>query len=587
MTTEQPHEPTGRSTGRSTDRPTGQHTDRPTKVAHPVRSGARALVAGVTGIAAVAALGTVALLGDQWAQSWTGAEQRAVAAGTRTVAVEPAEESLVCPPPVALPKGADVGDSQFSASPVPTRSGIGALVQGGAAGVEDGPQGPRTTGLDGGDATALTGDPASGAGQQAAVDGTRVLRATPVADEVFGASASLASVTTQGDLRGLAAASCTSPGTSQWLVGGRTTVGATTTLTVQNPTERPATVTLDVYGPSGKVALGGGGTFTVAAHDQVTTRLESVAPEQDRLAVHVSSTGARVSASLQRQAIDGLVPAGADLVTPGSPPRSSLAVGGVVSHGEPLDDPHAPRLRLLAPGDADTTARISVYGPSGEVTLRGADEVDLEAGVVTDVPLGGLPEGTYAVVVDAQAPVVGAARFDRPGQQPEDSVVGGTPYDVAWSRGQAAPAAAGSALGSVALPDEARARVSLAGVPPERDPDQEPDGEQAVTVRAYDAEGAELGQAELTVAAGATTGVDVADLADGGTPAAVRVDTSDPEADDDADDAADAGPGVLWSVVLEADDGTAEAGTLVATLAPTPARTAPGDVAVRTVDAAR
>lgn len=549
------------------------------KEPHRVRRGARAAVAGVTGVAAVAALGAVALLGDQWAHSWTGAEQRAVAAGTRTVAVQPAEDALVCPPPVALPKGADVGDSQFSATPVPTRSGIGALVQGGAAdGDEDGSQAARVTGLDGGDATELSGDPTAGAGLQTAVDGVRVLRATPVADEVFRAAASLTSVTTEGDLRGLAAASCTSPGTSQWLVGGRTTVGATTTLTVQNPTERPATVTLDVYGPSGQVALGGGGTFTVAAHDQVTTRLESVAPEQDRVVVHVGSTGARVSASLQRQAIDGLVPAGADLVTPGTAPRSSLAVGGVVSHGEALDDPHAPRLRLLAPGDEDTTARISVYGPSGEVTLRGADEVELEGGVVTDVPLGGLPEGTYAVAVDAQAPVVGAARFDRPGEQPQDSVVGGTPYDVAWSRGQAVPGPAADALGTVALPDQARARVTLAGVPAERGPDQDAEGERVVTVRVYDAEGAELGAQELTVAAGATTGLSVADLAGGGTPAAVRVDTSDD---------GDGGTGVLWSTVLEADDGTSKTGTLVATLAPTPARTAPGDVAVRTVDAAR
>ncbi|GAA1710479.1 DUF5719 family protein [Isoptericola hypogeus] len=555
---------------------------------------ARRVVAGVTGVAAVAALGLVATLGDQWAQAWTGAEERAVAAGTRSVAVQPAEEALVCPAPVKLPDGADVGDSQFSATPVPTRSGLGAVVLGGAAGGtgsdgvgSEGDLAPRTTDLGAGDAAPLAGDPGAVA-QQGAVDGVRVLRATPVPEEEFRAAGSLASVTTQGDLRGLAAGSCASPGTSLWLVGGRTTVGTTTTLTVQNPTERPATVTLDVYGPSGPVALGGGGTFTVAAHEQVATRLESVAPEQDRLVVHVGSTGARVAASLQRQAIDGLVPAGTDLVTAGASPRASLAVGGVVSHGETLDDPHAPRLRLLAPGTDEsgtTTARVSVYGPSGEVALRGADEVELDAGVVTDLPLGGLPAGAYTVVVDADAPVVGGARFDRAGRQPDDSVVGGTPYDVAWSRAQSAGSggAPGAPLGTLALPPEVQAQVTLAGVPGTRDPEVDPAGEAAVTVRSYDAAGAEVGATDLTVPAGSTVTVPASELTgDGSAPVAVRVDRADTEGSTEGA----GGVGVVWSAVLSADDGTATTGTLVAVLAPTPALTAAGDVAVRSVDAA-
>ncbi|MGW8565889.1 DUF5719 family protein [Isoptericola sp. NPDC055881] len=536
------------------------------------RRGLRATAAAVTGVAAVAALAAVAVLGDQWAQSWTGAEQRAVAAGTRTVGVQPADATLVCPTPVALPKGSDVGDSQFAAAPVPTTTSLGAIVLGDAAGEA------RTTGLGGKGATPLaTGDAA--AALQGDVKGTRVLRATPEADAPFRAAGTLASVTTQGDLRGLGAGACAAPSTSQWLVGGGTEVGETATLTVQNPSERPATVALDVYGPQGPVALGGSGAFTVAPHDQVTTPLGAVAPEQDRLAVHVRASGARVTASLQTQAIDGLLPAGVDVVTTGAAPRETFAVGAVLSRGEAVDDPHAPRLRVLAPGDVGGTARVSVYGPSGPVVLRGADEVELEPGVVSDLPLGGLPAGAYSVVVDADVPVVGAARTDQPGEQPADSVVDGTPYDVAWSAGQplAVSGEAGPA-GQLGVPGGVRTGVVLSAAPADRDPDSDPTGTVPVTLHAYDAAGAEIGSTDVDLTAGQTTAVALVNVVDEGTvPAGVSVDRGEAAGGDVA---------VTWAALLRADDGTATTGSLVASVAPTAAVTTPGAVDVRAVDAA-
>lgn len=536
-----------------------------------VPRGVRATAAAVTGVVAVGALAAVAVLGDQWAQSWTGAEQQAVAAGTRTVGVQPADATLVCPRPVALPDGADVGDQQFDATPVPTTSGLGAFVLGSA---EDG---ARTTALGGKDSEELaTGEAA--AAWQGGVDATRVLRATPVADEPFRAAGTMGSVTTQGDLRGLGAGACTAPSTSQWLVGGSTEVGSTATLTVQNPSEQPATVALDVYGPGGPVALGGQGTFTVAPHEQVTTRLESVAPEQGRLAVNVRAAGARVNASLQTQAIDGLLPAGVDLLTAGASPRESLAVGAVRSRGEAVDDPHAPRLRLLAPGEKDGTARVTVYGPSGPVVLRGADEVELEAGAVTDVPLGGLPDGWYTMVVDADVPVVGAARTDQPGRQPDDSVVDGTPYDVAWSAAQPVRSSDGAgAAGQLAVPGGVRTGLTLAAVSPDRGPDAEPEGTAGVTVRVYDASGAEIGSEDVELTAGVTTPVALEDVvAEGTVPAGVSVDRAD---------GGSADPAVTWAAVLRADDGTDDSGALLAAVAPTAAVTTPGAVEVRTVDA--
>jgi hypothetical protein len=130
----------------------------------------------------------------------------------------------------------------------------------------------------------------------------------------------------------------------------------------------------------------------------------------------------------------------------------------------------------------------------------------------------------------------------------------------------------------VARPGATRPVVTRAGAPGTRDPDADLAGAATVTVTVYDGDGAEAGSREVTVDAGATVELPVADLVEdgAGTPVAVRVD----RADDDASDT-----GVLWGVALTVDDGTGETGTLVSALAPTPATTAPGDVVVRSVDA--
>ncbi|WP_418276164.1 DUF5719 family protein [Isoptericola jiangsuensis] len=533
------------------------------------RAGRTAAVA-VTGLAAAGVLATAATVGDEWFDRWTGAEATALAAANREVAVQPAPVALVCPRGVELPEGADVGDEQFGATPVGTESWVRAVVAG-AAGT------PGLTRLDGSDAAPMTQGPDAAVG---ADDGPLdVITGEPEPSAELRVAGATASVTTAGDLRGLAAASCRAPATEHWLVGGDSEVGSSAVLTVRNPSDRPAAVTLDVLGPTGQVPVGGQGAFTLAPGEQTAVRLDSLAPEQRRLAVHVQAAGARVTASLQTQGIDGLLPAGTDVVEPGSAPARSVVVTGVLADGAAADDPHAAELWLAAPTDAGT-ARITVLGPGGPVTLRGAETVVLEPGVVTPVPLGGLDAGTYTVVVDADVPVVGAARFAVAGVQPEDSVIDGTPYDVAWSAARALPEAGEPSSSQVALPSPAQqATVVLTGVPADRSPDGSAEGETGVTLRGLDADGALAGEQEVAVPVGGTVEVPAADL---GAVAAVTVDVP---AVDAADRPADAPAAVTWSVRVAASDGTAQDGTLVATLDPTATLQTPGEVVVRRVDA--
>jgi hypothetical protein len=496
----------------------------------------------------------------------TGQAAPPTADDVRAVPVAAAETGLVCPMPAELEQP-DIGDDEFSATPVETTTSLTGVVLDGAPGAE-----PWLTTLDGTLGGDLAGPLEAGvaaAVREGAVSGPRALRVTP-GGATF-AAGTVASVTTDGDLRGMVAGPCAAPAVEHWLVGGSTTVGSSGRLVLQNPGRTPATVTLEGWGASGPVVLGSQSLVVVPPGEQVVTMLEAVAPDQSRLALHVTAEGGRVGAYVQHHRIEGLVPAGADLVVGGAAPARTTAVSGVLSTGEAVDDPHAPRLDLLTPGDRPGTARLAVLGADGPVRLRGGEEVALEPGQVTTLPLGGLPEGAYTVVVDADVPVVAGAAVDREGAAAEDAVIDDDRYDRAWLAGQAVPPEGVLADGAVAVPADAAYGVTLSGVPEERDPERIEDvaGSTEVELRGVGPDGEEAWTRTVEVPTGQTVEIAWPELAELGDAMAVV-------ARQPADE-----PGVVWSVTL-ADEGDR---TLFSILAPTPPLAAGGDVTVRRVDA--
>ncbi|MFJ2520048.1 DUF5719 family protein [Cellulosimicrobium cellulans] len=512
------------------------------------------------------------------------------------VAVEPGPEVTVCPGPARLTDPETVGDAQFGPAPVGTESSLRAVVEGdgsaelgafdGTAARADARTLERAPDAD---ATVSTvEDPAAGT----------VLTVRPGEGAGPRVAASVGSVTTAGDLRGLAAASCARPGISQWLVGGSTQIGSSTQLVLQNPGLTPAVVQVDVWGQGGAAVLSGGGQQLVGPGEEVVTLVEAAAPEQRRLVVHVSATGGLVSAYLQHSTLDGLVPLGVDYVVPGAEPVHDLALSGVASAGEAVDDPHAPQLRLLAPGDAAGTARVTVFGADGPVPLRGVEDVALTPGVVTDVSLGGLPAGSYAVAVHADVPVVAGASVDRRGEADPDLLHEERQYDRAWVAARAlAPATSapaggdapvdedGARAGQVALVPGTSSALTLAAVPTTEAAEDGDDaaGRLELRVRAYDEDGAEAGTTTVTLASGTAQTLDPSTLRAEGSEAvvaAVTVDVVGPRGDLDP----------VWSVTASAgppsgDDGD-ETPSLLSVLLPVVDAPAPGEVAVRASDTA-
>jgi len=557
------------------------------------RPRARAVVRHVAttaaGLLAVLAVGAVAAFGTTGADLLPTAP--AAVDAVQDVTVVPAQEVTVCPGPARLTDPETVGDAQFGPAPVGTTSRLRTVVGGdgeAALATLDGAAArPLLAAEDGDVAVTTQDDPQVGA----------VLAVRPGADAAPRVAASVGSVTTEGDLRGLAAASCSRPGISQWLVGGSTQIGGSAQLVLQNPGLTPATVQVTVWGQGGKAVLSGGGQQLVGPGEEKVTLVEAAAPEQRRMVVHVAASGGLVSAYLQHSTLDGLVPLGVDYVVPGAEPAQDVALVGVASVGEAVDDPHAPQLRVLAPGDAAGTASVRVYGEDGAVPLRGVDSVALTPGVVTDVSLGGLPAGAYAVAVHADVPVVAGASVDRRGEPDPDLLHEERQYDRAWIAAQpvtslpdgtevAGPDGSGDVLGpagQVALVPGTSSLLTLAAVPagtagPGR---ADAEGELTLTVRAYDEEGAVLGERSVTVPAGTTQTLDPESLrpaeADA-RPAALTVDL----------DRATGDAQPVWSLTASAgppsgDEGD-ESPSLVSVLLPVTDAPPPHAVGVRASD---
>jgi hypothetical protein len=228
---------------------------------------------------------------------------------------------------------------------------------------------------------------------------------------------------TEGDNLGLAAASCSAASSDTWLVGGSNITGRTTLLTLSNPSEVTATVDLEVFSEAGVVTAPGLTGIAVNAGSQRVLSLSGFAPGAESPVVHVESRGGLVVANLQQSIVRGIQSGGVDIVGGSQAPSATNIIPGVVvrnagpagarSSEEDYNDLQ-PVLRLYAPGDASAAVRVDVKGEDSTSTGT-SFTLDVEGGVVTDLPLDGLDDGRYTVTVGSDTPTVAGVRVSTMG----------------------------------------------------------------------------------------------------------------------------------------------------------------------------
>ncbi|ROP26725.1 DUF5719 family protein [Pseudokineococcus lusitanus] len=426
-----PAAPTG-----SSPVPAGRRPDRPDREGRVTPR----VVAAVVGLVLVA--GTAAAAATAGSAGVAGTAP--TAGGAVEVDAGPVTTSRGCGGgPVAAPDEGTDGDFATVVTPPDTR--LRALATGAGTPLELVGAPATSTSTAGGaepaaDAAAEPVDGAAVLGGAAGSGGAASVRVTGATTAVPALGALATTSTPDGDLRGLAASSCAAPSSDAWLVGGATAAGTSTRLTLVNPGETTAEASLEVLTPEGLVQPPAGRGVVVPPGARVDLLLDALVPDVEGLAVHVTSTGGAVAPSLSVDRLSGVVARGVEEVTPGASPATSAVVPGV-----PTVAGSTAVLRLGVPGAeaADVSWDVVAAPDQAEAAALLSSATTVPAGSVVDVPLGGLPVGTSAVVVDADVPVLASVVVERaPGGAPAVADLAVAP--------SASPLAAGTA---VVLPD--------------------------------------------------------------------------------------------------------------------------------------
>lgn len=340
---------------------------------------------------------------------------------TNTIQITERRDQVICPSGIKVDSAGGIQTSDIGIDPGQTTTTLNAWFKG------QGVSGNVFGFLNSGSETARLNLPNEGRSTIGPIDEPLGVQAH---GEINQLAATTVTTATGSSALGISAVACQTPSLEQWLVGGSTTLGSSSELVIQNPSQTPVTVKVELWGANGKLTLAAQDTYLVPANQELSTLLEGLSAEQRRLVVKVSASGGMVTSYLKTINQSGLTPQGGSYVTAGLGLAQEHILPGVYVEEGDIGDSTTGAIRLLSP-EVSTSAHIAIFDAKGQHVLRGYQTVPLVAGAVNDFSLGGLPKGTYTIVVTGDKPILAGAQAVRDGQMSADRFIG-QPVDRAW-----------------------------------------------------------------------------------------------------------------------------------------------------------
>ena len=201
---------------------------------------------------------------------------------------------------------------------------------------------------------------------------------------------------------------CMGPASSQWFVGGTADVTSKGRLIIVNSGLSDAVVDVESFTENGKQPLR---TINVSSKNQVVLPLDSLAPGDKYLSVHIAPRSGRINAFMIDEQGKGLKALGGDLVNPAVSAGKSIVIPAIPNQSS-KNSPALPHtLRVLAPGDVDASITVEVLSADGVFVPVGLNARSVSAGIVSEFQLiPNINANIFAVRISATEPVVAAVR---------------------------------------------------------------------------------------------------------------------------------------------------------------------------------
>ena len=201
---------------------------------------------------------------------------------------------------------------------------------------------------------------------------------------------------------------CVAPASSQWFVGGAADVTTRGRLIVVNSGLSDAVVDVESYTENGKQPLR---TINVSSKNYVVIPLDSLAPGDKTLTVHVAPRSGRVNAFMIDEQGKGLKALGGDLVNASTAASKSVVIPAIPNQNS-RNTPALPHtLRVLAPSDVEASITVEVLSGDGVFVPVGLNARSITAGTVTEFKLDpNITSKVMAVRITSTEPVVAAVK---------------------------------------------------------------------------------------------------------------------------------------------------------------------------------
>lgn len=235
----------------------------------------------------------------------------------------------------------------------------------------------------------------------------------------------------------LASAECRSPASDLWFTALGSGARHTSVIELVNPDAGPAVVDATLYGASGVIDAPGLRGVAVPGRGLVRLSLAELVPRRDELALRVTTSRGRVTASVRdRVQLLGTGGATEDWLPGQVAPATRNLLLGLAPATRSGRGSGTRTLVLLNPSDSETRATVRVVSRESVFAPAGLEQVLLPPQSVTRVSLTDLlstkpTEGALGLLVESPAPITATLRDYLGGDL--SHAVGGAPISTATS----------------------------------------------------------------------------------------------------------------------------------------------------------